>query len=173
MRATLALTLCCAVLQAVLAEANHALSPLHVGIMAAGLCVPVAALSMPFGTGLAACGLAGALLDAWSPLPFGTQALALMAAQTVVHSLRHRLPREENMTRVSVALVVNLAVFGVLTAATLGRNPAPGSAWPRLGTDLVLSQAVVVLLGPWFAALQARALGIALVAPAPGSTVLR
>ena len=42
-------------------------------------------------------------------------------------------------------------------------TPAPAAIWPRLIVDLLCSQVFLVLIAPWFFALQTRALTLARV----------
>ena len=96
---------------------------------------------------------------------FGTLTLLFVTAYTVIFNMRDRLPREETAVRVLVALISNLALFLVLSFVLVGDAPSPGSAWLRLFFDLLCSQIVIALIGPWFFALQDRALLLARTEP--------
>jgi cell shape-determining protein MreD len=159
MRRTLVLFATLLLLWALLAELNHALSPLHVWVFAGGLYVGHAALHQSQRGGLALALLAGCLCDAATPVAFGTHALLFTAAQLVVFRLRDRIPRQDNVAATLVALFTNFALY-LLLAFTQGHQ-APAGAWPRLLADLVCSQVFVALVTPWFFALQARAVALA------------
>lgn len=146
-------------LWALVAELNHALSPLHVWIFAGGLYVGQVALRQSQRSGLALALLAGGVCDASTPVAFGTHALLFAAAQLVLFRLRDRIPREDALAATLVALFTNFALF-LLLAFTQG-HLAPAGAWPRLLADLVCSQIFVALVTPWFFALQARAVALA------------
>ena len=75
MRAGLAVFLTLYLLLALVAQADSAISGLHVWLYAGGLYVVYPALLLPLRQGLAATILAGLLCDATSPLAFGTHAL--------------------------------------------------------------------------------------------------
>jgi rod shape-determining protein MreD len=154
------------VLRALVAEANSALSGAHVWLFAGGLYVAYSALMLPFRQGLAASILGGLLCDALAPVAFGTHAALFAAAHVVVFSLRERLQRNATAVRVAVALIVNLAFFLALSFARLRLVPAAATAWPRMLSDLVWSQAAIAFVAPWFFALQLRTLELARAQPA-------
>ena len=70
MRGCAALFLTLYLLRALVAEANSALSGLHVWLFAGGLFVVYSALMMPFGQGFAASVLGGLLCDSVTPVAF-------------------------------------------------------------------------------------------------------
>jgi rod shape-determining protein MreD len=158
MRRTVVTFLTLLLLWVILAQVNHLLGPLHVYLFAGGLFVAYAALVLPWRDGLAAVLLAGLLCDAGSPVRLGTHLLLFAAAHAVVFNIRDRVPRDETVARVIVALLVNLGLFLALSFVLVGRGPAPAEVWPRLILDLVCSQVFLALLAPWFFALQARTL---------------
>jgi rod shape-determining protein MreD len=163
MRGTLVLFLTLFLLHALVDQANSALAGAHVHLFAAGLFVTYAALMLPFASGLAASLLAGLICDASAPVAFGTEALLFAAAQVIVFNLRSRLPREDPAARRLVALLVNAAVFVALSFLLVRRGAGRPAVWPRLGADLLASEAVVALVAPWFFALQAQSLRLARV----------
>lgn len=165
MRASAILFLTLYLLRALVAEADSALSGLHVWIFAGGLYVTYAALAFPFWEGLPAAVLAGLICDAASPVPFGTQGALFAAAFVALYKLRERLQRDETAVRVVVALVLNLGMFLVLAALGAGRSPSGVSVWPRVLSDLVWSQAALALAAPWFFALQEASLKLARAYP--------
>ncbi len=163
MRRTLATFLPLLLLWALLAQVNHLLAPLHLYLFAGGLFVAYAALVLPWRDGLAAVLLAGLLCDADAPVRLGTHLLLFAAAHAVVGNIRDRVPRDETVARVIVALLVNLALFLALSFVLIGRGPAPAAVWPRVFLDLAASQVFIALVAPWFFALQARTLVLARV----------
>ena len=168
-RQVLVLTLCAAALGLLLGQLNHALSGLALTLAAPGLLVVFAALRLAPGPGLAVALLAGLCLDAAAPPAlFGRQALLLGFAFCLLHRVRARLPRESRAVAVVAAIFVNLALAIVTAFAGLDQLPHPASGALRLLVDLLLSQLATALLGPWFLALQARALDLA-GAPPPAS----
>ncbi len=166
MRGAVALFLTLYLLRALLAEANSALSGAHVWLFAGGLYVAYSALMLPFRQGLAASILGGLLCDSLSPVAFGTHAALFATAHVVVFSVRERLQRGETVVRVTVALVANLAFFLALSIARSRHVPAGATAWPRMLSDLVWSQAAIAVVAPWFFALQLRTLELAGAQPA-------
>lgn len=161
MRHTVAIFLSLVLLWAIVAEANHALSDLHVYLFLGALFVTYAALMLPWRAGLAASLLGALLCDANTPVRFGTHLVLMAAAFAVILHLRDRLPREDTIARVIVALLTNLGLFLLFSFTQIGGSPAPGLAWPRLIADLICSQLVLALIAPWFFALQHRALLLA------------
>ena len=165
MRAAAATFLTLAILWGLAAQVNHSLSPWHVSVFVDGLAITYAALALPLGPGLAAVLGAGLLADANSPVAFGARTLMLGFAYAILFRMRHRLPHEETAGQVGIALLANFALFFGLTFLVL--RPVPAGGWPRLGADLVCSQAFLGLIAPWFFALQERALALAEAVPAP------
>ena len=158
MRRTLVTFFTLLLLWVLLAEVNHGLGPAHVYLFAGGLFITYAALVLPLRDGIAAVMLAGLVCDASAPVRVGTHLLLFAAAHAVVFNIRDRLPRDETVARVIVALLLNLGLFLALSFALIGRGPAPGAVWPRLILDLVCSPVFIALVAPWFFALQARVL---------------
>jgi hypothetical protein len=147
------------------AEANDCLAPLHVYLFVGGLFVTFASLHLPLRAGLAAVLAGGLLCDAVAPAPFfGGQTLLFGGAWLAIFRVRDRLPRAEPAVRVLVALLANLGLF--LLFSLLRMRGAPIHLWGRLFFDLLCSQAAIALVGPWFFALQHRALGLARTEPA-------
>ena len=161
LRQVLVLLACAGGLSALVGQLNHVLSPLALTITLPGLLVVFAALRLPPGAGLAAALLTGLWLDAAAPVAFGRHAALLGLSFCFVHRIRARLPREETLIAVVVALFVNLALFVVLAFLDLGELPDPAAAGLRLLADLFVSQLFTVLAGPWFLALQRQALAYA------------
>lgn len=166
LRQVLALLACGAILCALVGQLNHAVSAWALTFSVPGLLVAGAALRLPPGAGFAAVFVTGLWLDAATPLPFGRQAFLLALAFCLVHRLRGRLPRQETIIAVVVALFVNLALFVGLAVFSLGTLPDPASAGLRLFGDLLVSQLLTALVGPWFIALQDAALRLVGAAPA-------
>ncbi|TAG27751.1 MAG: hypothetical protein EAZ36_06545, partial [Verrucomicrobia bacterium] len=104
-------------------------------------------------------------LDAATPAFFGRYALLLSLAFCFVHRVRWRLPRNAVFVGVLVAVFINLALCIALALVALGRLPDPASGAMRLLADLILSQLVTGLVGPWFFAFQRRALELTGAAP--------
>ena len=145
----------------IVGQVNHYLTAWRVYLFVGWRYVTFSALLLPLRPGLAATLLAGLLCDANSPVPPGTHLLLFAAAHAVLFHVRDRLPREETVTRVVLALLANLALFLVLSFLLIGRSPAPGAVWPRIIFDLVCSQVFLALVAPWFFALQTRSLELA------------
>jgi rod shape-determining protein MreD len=144
-----------------LAQVNHYLAVWRVYLFVGGLYVTYAALQLPLRSGLTASLLAGLLCDANSQVLPGTHVLLFAVGHAVVFHLRDRLPRDQTVTRVIIALLANLGIFLVFSFLLIGRSPAPAAIWPRLILDLVCSQVFIALVAPWFFALQSRAFGLA------------
>jgi cell shape-determining protein MreD len=165
MRVPLVLFLTLYLLRTVVAEANSALSGLHVWLFAGGLFVAYAALMVPFRQGFSASVLGGLLCDSVAPVPFGTHAALFGASHAALYNLRERLQRDETAVRVAVAVVLNMALFLAVTLARIRLVPSGATVWPRLLADFGWSQAAVALAAPWFFALQVRSLELARAIP--------
>jgi rod shape-determining protein MreD len=161
MRGTIALFLTLYLLRALVAELDSALATLHVWIFAGGLYVAYSALMLPFRQGFAASVLGGLLCDSAAPVAFGTHAALFAVAHAVVFNVRERLQRNDTLVRVTVALLVNLALFLALAFSRLRLAHALGAELPRTLSDLAWSEAALALAAPWFFALQLRTLELA------------
>ena len=137
---------------------NHYIAPWQLTVFSAGLVVAFAALRLTYREGVRALILTGLWLDAASPVPFGLHTALMLVAQTIIFGLRGRLAREDTLVGLGCAVLSNLAVFLVLSAALLHRNPAPVNMALRLIMDSLLSFCVLVLIGPWFFAFLERLL---------------
>lgn len=166
LRQILAMLACAAVLCALVGQLNHALAPLALTFSVPGLLIAYTALRLPPGAGIASTFAVGLWLDAATPLPFGRQAFILAFAFCLVFRLRDRLPRQENIMAVVVALFVNLALFVALAFFSLGGLPDPAAGGVRLLGDLLISQLLTALLGPWFLSLQGAVLRLIGASPA-------
>lgn len=158
-RSALALFLTLFLLWILLAQVNHSLAPWHVYLFAGGLYVTQAALVMALRPGFAAILAAGMVCDANTPVPFGTHTLMFAVTYAVLYRLRDRLPHEELVGQIAIVLIANFALFFGLTFLRL--RPVPRFAWPRLVSDLLLSQLFIGLVAPWYFSLQQRALALA------------
>jgi rod shape-determining protein MreD len=158
MRVPLVLFLTLYLLRTVVAEANTALSGMHIWLFAGGLFVTYSALMVPFRQGFVVSVLGGLLCDSVTPVPFGTHAALFGTAHAAVYNLRERLQRDETAVRVAVVLLVNMALFIALSFARIRHVPAGATIWPRILSDFAWSQAAVALAAPWFFAFQVRSL---------------
>jgi rod shape-determining protein MreD len=161
MRRVLVLFLCTLVLWAVISQTNHGLSGAHVYLFVGGLFIAFTSLTQPFAAGLWTAMLAGLVLDANAPVAFGKHMILFATAHVFVFRLRDRIARNDTVSRVTVAVLANLALFLVLTFLQLIRTPAIAAIWPRMIFDLVCAQLCIVLIGPWYFALQAKSLVLA------------
>ena len=152
-------------LWALIGQVNHMLTGLRVYLFAGALYVVHAALLQPRRSGRVSVILGGFICDATTPVIFGTHALLFAVAHAVVYRLRDRIPREDTVSRIIVALLANLGLFLAFSFTQIHRSPAPAAVWPRLLVDLICSQLFLVVITPWFLALQSRALVLARVDP--------
>jgi rod shape-determining protein MreD len=159
-RRTLTLFATLVLLWICVAQLNHALSNVRVYVFVGALFVVFAALTQPLRAGLIATLLGGLVCDANAPVALGTHTLLFAAAHVTLFHLRDRVPRDDNISAIIVALLTNLALFLVFSVTQIHHSPAPAAAWMRLIVDLLCSQLVLVLVTPWFFALQAQALAL-------------
>jgi rod shape-determining protein MreD len=142
---------------------NHALAGTRVYLFAGALFVVYSALTQPRGPGLAATLLGGLVCDANAPVAYGTHLVLFAAAHLTILHLRDRVPRNDPIAAIIVALLTNLALFLLFSFGQIHDSPAPAAVWPRLIADLVCSQVFLALITPWFLALQTRSLVLARV----------
>jgi rod shape-determining protein MreD len=153
------------------AQLNHVLAPWRIYLFLGALAITLPALTSSLRTGLLASFLGGLLFDAVAPIPFGTHALLFSLTHAVIFNLRDRVPRDDTLSRVLIALFANLGLFLLFSFTQVARSPAPASLWPRLFADLACSQLVLALIAPWFFAIQSRALALVTDESAPSRYV--
>lgn len=136
-----------------------------------GLLVVYGALRLDRKHGLIATVLTGLMIDAGTPIPFGTSLLLLGLVHATLLYGRQRFPREGAVFGIVVALFANLFLIIALSFLLVGANPRPGEAWLRIFVDLLASQLVIVLVAPWFLALQDRAMALVQIHPETGRRV--
>lgn len=141
----------------IVAQLNHALAPWRLYLWIGGLFITYGALNLPLRCGLLASFFAGLQCDAASGLTLGWHGFLFAAGHAALFHLRDRLPREEVVGRVVIALLLNLALFLLFSFAQIARTSDIGGSWPRLICDLLSSQIFLVLVAPWFFALQEAA----------------
>ena len=163
MRRTLVLLGSLFLLWIIVTQLNDALATLRVYLFVGALFVAFAALTQPRRSGLFAVMLAGLICDAHAPVVFGVHMLLFAAAHFTLFHIRERVPRDDNVSAIVVVLLTNLALFLVFSFTQIHDSPMPAAVWPRLIADLVCSQIFLVILTPWFFALQAGALALARV----------
>lgn len=160
MRRALVILATLVVLWVLVAQVNHYLAPLRVHVYVGGLFIAYAALMLPLRGGAWVMMVAGLLCDASTPATFGTQMMMFVLGFLAINTIRDRLPKEEMLVRLTVALLANLGLMLAISFVHLGDAPSAVVAWGRIVCDLLLSQLIIAILGPWFFALQSRALQI-------------
>ncbi|MFA6959521.1 MAG: hypothetical protein WC205_02085 [Opitutaceae bacterium] len=145
-------------LATLLGQLNHYLATWQIHVWCGGLFVAFAALRLGYRTGAIAAFLAGLLLDANTPVIFGTQGFLFLAAHAVIYTIRARAPRDETIVGVVVALLANLGLFLVMSFICINPVVEASQAWLRGFIDLLISQIVLALIAPWFFAMQQRLL---------------
>jgi len=151
---------------------NDRLAGSAVHLYVGGLFVSYAALRLDRKHGLIATVLTGFLLDAAEPVPFGTSVVLFGLIHATLLYGRQQFPREGAVFGLVVALLANLFLFIALSFLLIGANPRPGEAWLRVFVDLLASQVFILLLGPWFLALQDRAMELVQIHPETGRHVV-
>ena len=157
-RRVLILTAASLLLALLLGQLNHYLAVWQVHVWCGGLFVAFVALRLGYRTGATAAFIAGLLLDAGTPVAFGTQGFLFLAAHAVIFTVRARAPRDETIVGVMVALLANLGLFLALSFLRIDPLIEPAQAWMRVFADLLVSQVVLALIAPWFFAVQTRLL---------------
>jgi len=152
---------------------NHYLAGLAVNLYLGGLLVAYGALRLDPRSGLTSTFLTGLFVDALSPVPFGTSLFLFCLVHGVLLYGRHRFPREGALFALVVSLLANLFLMLALSFLLIGANPQPASAWLRIFADLIFSQLALAAVGPWFIALQDRAMELAGIHPETGRPITR
>ena len=151
--------------------ANDWLATTSVHLYLGGLFVVYAALRLDRKHGLIATGLTGLMVDAMQPVPFGTSMVLFGLVHATLLYGRQRFPRESSVFGIVVALFANLFLTVALSFLLVGANPRPGEAWLRIFVDLLASQLAILLITPWFLALQAQAMDLVQIHPETGRRV--
>jgi rod shape-determining protein MreD len=151
--------------------ANHHLATSAVHLYVGGLFVVYSALRLDRKHGLIAVVLTGLMIDAVEPVPYGTSMLLLGLVHATLLYGRQRFPREGALFGIVVALFANLFLIIALSFLLIGANPRPASAWLRIFADLLASQLLLLVITPWFLALQDRAMELVSIHPETGRRV--
>ncbi len=152
---------------------NHYFGGYALHFYLGGLLIAYAALRLDPKQGLIATVLTGLMVDALEPVPFGTSLILFSLIHVTVLYGRQRFPREGAIFGIVVALLANLFLFIALSFLLIGANPRPGTAWLRIFADLFFSQLAILIVAPWFLALQDRAMELAEIHPETGRPVAR
>lgn len=147
-------------LWALTSQVNHYLAGRSVHLFVGALYITFTALQFPARSGLLLSAVVGLLCDAVTPVPPGTHLLLFALAHALISKSRHRLPADHATSQVIIALITNAALYLALSLILIIRQPIIAQLWPRLIWDLLLSETFVVLIGPWFFALQSRILDL-------------
>ncbi|MFT3781849.1 MAG: rod shape-determining protein MreD [Nibricoccus sp.] len=159
-RTTFVLLGCCVIFWTLACQINHYLSPLHISVFTGGLLVSFSALRVGFREGWWCSILIGLLIDSSSLVYFGFHALIFAIVHLLIYLFRSRFPREETAVGVAVAIAANSVLFLLVTAGLAHRTPEPLSMLMRYFVDLTASAILIAVAGPWFFALQERALDL-------------
>jgi rod shape-determining protein MreD len=147
-------------LWALLSQINHYLAVWHLYLFVASLFVTLTALRLPLRDGIYATLCAGLLCDANSPVPFGTHTLLFTLTHALIIKIRSSIPVEQTATQVIIAFVANIALYFALTIILVVGPLQLMPVLPRLIWDLLISQFVLLLIAPWFFALQTSLLSL-------------
>ncbi len=151
--------------------ANNYFATSGVHLYVGGLFVVYASLRLDHRHGLIAIVLTGLLIDAVEPVPYGTSMLLLGLVHATLLYGRRRFPREGAVFGIVVALFANLFLVIALSFLLVGANPHPASAWLRIFVDLLISQLLLLIITPWFLALQDRTMELVAIHPETGRRV--
>jgi rod shape-determining protein MreD len=136
-----------------------------------GLMVVYSALRLNNKHGWIAILLTGLMVDSLEPVPFGTSMVLFGLVLATLLYGRRRFPREGSIFSIVVALFANLFLVIALSFLMVGTNPRPGEVWLRIFVDLIASQFLILLITPWFLALQDRAMALAHTNPETGRRI--
>ena len=156
--------LCGLLLWVITAQINHHLAVWHMGIFTGGLMLAYPALrfrsrhiwrvALPLGLWMDAA-------SAVSAVPFGTHAALFVLAGIIIHQKRGHKPRADTATGVIAAVLSNAVLFIAVSIVPAFRVVSQPGVIVTLLVNLVASSVFVVLVAPWFFALQTRALALA------------
>ena len=133
-----------------------------------GLFVVYPALRLSSKHGWITIALTGLMMDALQPVPFGTNMILLGLVYATLLYGRQRFPREGSIFGIVVALFSNLFLIICLSFMLIGASPRPAEAWMRVFGDLIASQLTILLITPWFLALQDRSMELFGIHPVTG-----
>ncbi len=152
---------CGILLWAITAQINHYLAVWHLNLFTGGLMISYAALRFRSRIIWRIALPLGLWIDAASAAPFGMHAALFLLAGIIIHKLRGRKPRTDAVFSVIVAVLANAALFIAVAAVFAIRGPVQTGIVFTLLLNFMLSSAFVLLVAPWYFALQTRALELA------------
>lgn len=151
--------------------ANNYLAASALHLYVGGLFVVYSSLRLDPRHGRIAVLLTGLLIDAVEPVPYGTSMLLLGLVHATLLYGRQRFPREGAVFGIVVALFANLFLVIALSFLLVGASPRPAAAWLRIFADLLASQLLLLVITPWFLALQDRLMELVSIHPETGRRV--
>lgn len=104
--------------------------------------------------------LSGLWVDAALPAAFGLFTVSFLVAGTWIAALKVRFRAEHNYHPALLAHIVNAALVLVLTVIEAGRTGGLAAGWLPIGTTLLLSHLVLLVVAPWFFELQRTVFGL-------------
>ena len=138
----------------IIGEVNHHLARWNLSLYVGGLMLTFGLLYFPRKTGLLHALFLGLWMDAASPQPFGLSMVLFALAHLTFFHFKQKLPTEETVTAVSFALLLNAGIFLFLTLWHLTGVPDFAGYALKAATDFLLSQILILLIAPWYLALQ-------------------
>ena len=135
-------------------ELNHWVAPWQISFYLAGLFLTFGFIRLPLQQGLLHTSAIALWLDASSPHPLGLGLFLFLFLHLTIYSMRYRFPSDETSWNVFIAFLVNLIAFLTLSLWHAGGHPSHSLYWLRCLSDLLASQILLILLAPWFFALQ-------------------
>lgn len=98
-----------------ISQFNNQLSQIHIHLTVTGLAVAFSSLELNFKQSILSLIPIALVIDAKSPLPFGTSIIILLSLSTVIFMIRSRVRRENSRTSIPFSLAINLCLFSAYT----------------------------------------------------------
>lgn len=154
------LLLCNLLLWILLGALNHALACWQLQILAPGLFSIFPASRLGRTEGLLSVLVAGLIIDASTPVPFGQTSLLLGLLHLGLLRLRLQVPMRERGMQSAVAALATVVILLIQTLLLLHTAPDWAALLPRLGLELFLSAFLAWLIAPWFCAFHEACLAL-------------
>jgi hypothetical protein len=133
---------------------NNALAPLGLSIYLGGLFIAAPTLILPPLTALIVIILTAFLIDAPLLTPFGSSALLFTLGFYLATIAQRRIHYPLNSLTTGIAFTLNLCLFIGITLVAPETSIVNTQQLQSLFINLVLSQALLLLIAPWFLSLQ-------------------
>lgn len=134
-------------------EFNDSIARTSITLFLPGLFLAYPALNLRFYPALFCNVVTGLLIDATSPVPFGSTAIIFLLIQLVINKYRSNIKKNNLYHGWVISQVTNLIIFSFVTLYFNAAHLFEIGIFVRTVFDFIISQLILALLTPWYLSL--------------------